>query len=342
MNDTTAARTGRNNFAMLTALWVACEAFMGGIIHGLKLPVSGLLVGSSAVICIGLIAHYHPTRSAVLKATLLVCIFKMMLSPQSPPMAYVAVAFQGITGALLLPGKKHFAIRHTLFCLLALVESALQRIIILSFIYGKNLWKVADETVSKLFGLKQNAPVSLGLALVYLGIHLAAGLLAARFTLMAIRKGGVWRKQYAGWNKASEQSGNPGPVQQDKTGSHKRKINRGAMVLFALLAILYVLAMKTDNRQAGLISGILFRSAVLLALWYFILGPLLTLLITRWLRKKSAAYAHEIESINQALPGMTRMLRDCWILSARQKGPGRMALFGKLVITQTLHSTDEP
>ena len=30
----------------LIALWIFCEAVLGGIIHGLKLPVSGLIVGS--------------------------------------------------------------------------------------------------------------------------------------------------------------------------------------------------------------------------------------------------------------------------------------------------------
>ena len=46
----------------LIALWVVCEALLGGIIHGFKLPVSGLIVGSSAVVCICLIAHYVPSR----------------------------------------------------------------------------------------------------------------------------------------------------------------------------------------------------------------------------------------------------------------------------------------
>ncbi len=342
MNDTRTATTGHNNFATLTALWVVCEAFLGGIIHGLKLPVSGLLVGSSAVICIGLIAWYHPTRSAVLKATLLVCIFKMMLSPQSPPMAYVAVAFQGITGALLLPGKNHFAVRHTVFCLLALVESALQRIIILSFIYGKNLWKVADETVSKLFGLKQNAPVSLWLALVYLGIHIAAGILAARFTLMAIRKGNIWKKQYSAWTATNTPMNTPGSDRPELSVSRKRKFNRGILLMFLLLGVLYLLSSQTNSRQAGLIAGILFRATALLALWYFILGPLFTKLINRWLSRKSSAYAGDIASINRAIPDLTATLRNCWSLSARQKGAGRITLFGKLVIIQTLHATDEP
>ncbi|HEY6503012.1 MAG TPA: hypothetical protein VIZ28_03470, partial [Chitinophagaceae bacterium] len=85
----------------LIALWVLNEAMLGGIIHGLKIPVSGLIVGGAAVICICLIAWYVPKKGAIIKATIIVAIFKMMLSPQAPPPAYMAVFFQGLMGELL-------------------------------------------------------------------------------------------------------------------------------------------------------------------------------------------------------------------------------------------------
>ncbi len=342
MKELSSSRTGRSNFSTLTALWVICEAFLGGIIHGLKLPVSGLVVGSSAAICIGLIAYYHPTRGAVLKATLLVAIFKMMLSPQSPPMAYVAVAFQGICGALLLPGKKYFAFRHTVFCLLALLESAVQRIVILTFIYGKNLWQVADESVSKLFGLKETAAFSLTLAALYIFIHLVIGLLAARFTLLAIRRHKDWHEHYSPLMsdyRLGEVSGN---IRDNVTATNKRKLNRVLLLIFAVLGVLYLLALKSDSRQAMVIAGILFRSAALLACWHFIAGPLISRFITRWLRKKSAEQAEEIETIAQQLPEMTRLLAACWSFSARKKGAERIALFGKLVLVNTLNQSHEP
>src|SRR5687768_15660381 len=92
----------------LIALWVLCEALLGGIIHGLRLPVSGIIVGSAAVICITLIAWKVPHKGAILKATVIVAIFKMMLSPQAPPPAYIAVFFQGMTGELFFWNRKNF------------------------------------------------------------------------------------------------------------------------------------------------------------------------------------------------------------------------------------------
>src|SRR5690242_9479139 len=110
----------------LIALWVICEALLGGIIHGLKLPVSGLIVGSSAVICISLIGFYNSSRGAIIKATVVVGIFKMMLSPQSPFAAYVAVFFQGMLGEILFRGKNNFRLRCFVFAIISLIESGIQ------------------------------------------------------------------------------------------------------------------------------------------------------------------------------------------------------------------------
>src|SRR5436190_3357420 len=98
----------RQTYYRLIALWVVCEAMLGGIIHGLKLPVSGLIVGSAAVICISMISYYNPKRGSILKATIIVAIFKMMLSPQSPFPAYIAVFFQGLIAELIFMNRKSF------------------------------------------------------------------------------------------------------------------------------------------------------------------------------------------------------------------------------------------
>jgi hypothetical protein len=112
----------------LIGLWILCEAVLGGIIHGLRIPVSGLIVGSSAVVCICLIAWYNPLKGTILKATIIVAIFKMMLSPQAPPTAYVAVFFQGILGEAIFWKRRLYTVSCILFGALALIESGLQRI----------------------------------------------------------------------------------------------------------------------------------------------------------------------------------------------------------------------
>src|SRR5829696_7949245 len=103
----------------LIVLWVLCEAVLGGLMHAVKIPFTGIIVSSGAVICICLIAFYVPVKGAILKATIIVAIFKMMLSPHTPPTAYVAVFFQGLMGQLLFFNLKFFRLSCILLAVFA-------------------------------------------------------------------------------------------------------------------------------------------------------------------------------------------------------------------------------
>src|SRR5436190_14786354 len=140
----------RGIYYRLIALWVLCEAMLGGIIHGFKIPVSGLIVGSCAVICICLIAYYVPAKGAIIKATIIVAVFKMMLSPQAPPPAYIAVFFQGCLGELLFWNRRFHTLSSILLAMLALLESGLQRILVLTIVYGNEFWKAINDFINGL------------------------------------------------------------------------------------------------------------------------------------------------------------------------------------------------
>ena len=156
----------------LIALWVLCEAMLGGIIHGLKIPVSGLIIGSCAVLCISLIAWYVPNKGAIIKATLVVAIFKMMLSPQAPPPAYIAVFFQGTLGELLFfRNRKFYSLSCIILALLALLESGLQRILVLTIVYGNDLWTVINNFINGLTKQKTTTNYSQLIAGGYVLLH---------------------------------------------------------------------------------------------------------------------------------------------------------------------------
>src|SRR5215203_3359077 len=172
----------------LIALWIFCEAVLGGIIHGLKLPVSGLIVGSCSVICICLIACYVPLRNAILKATIIVAIFKMMLSPHSPPTAYIAVFFQGLVGQLLFSTNGFYKVSCILLGVIALAESALQRILVMTIVFGNDLWKAMNETVSKLTGQAGATNYSLLFGVGYLLLHILVGFIVGLFAYKLTKK----------------------------------------------------------------------------------------------------------------------------------------------------------
>ncbi|MES1224974.1 MAG: hypothetical protein ABUT20_56320, partial [Bacteroidota bacterium] len=142
--------TDTNNqiYYRFIALWILCEAMLGGIIHGFKIPVSGLIIGSCSVICISLIAYYVPAKGSIIKATIIVAIFKMMLSPQASFPAYIAVFFQGFVGELLFFNKRFYLVACMLLAILTLLESATQRIFVLVIVYGTDFWKAINEFIS--------------------------------------------------------------------------------------------------------------------------------------------------------------------------------------------------
>ncbi|RYY90979.1 MAG: hypothetical protein EOO15_00075 [Chitinophagaceae bacterium] len=163
----------------LTALWAFCESGLGGVLHALKLPFTGLIVGSFSVICITLIAwcsqrHYRK----ILDSLLLVLIIKAAVSPHAPPTAYVAVAFQGLAGYTLyrLAGVRAGSV-YTL-AVLALLESAVQKLLNMTLFFGKSFWSAADELVAFIgrelrIGLP---PGSILLVVVYVGLYLLGGI----------------------------------------------------------------------------------------------------------------------------------------------------------------------
>src|SRR5258706_2186431 len=183
----------------LIALWVLNEAMLGGIIHGLNIPVSGLIVGSCAVVCICLIAWYVPVKGAIIQATVIVAIFKMMLSPQAPPPAYIAVFFQGLMGELLFWNRKYFRLFCVVLALLAMVESAFQRIISITIIYGNDFWTAVNGFFKKLTGSEQITDYSYFIIFCYVLIHIIAGIVLGSwvgFLPQRIQLMGTFQKQY--------------------------------------------------------------------------------------------------------------------------------------------------
>lgn len=184
----------KQTYYRLIALWVLCEAMLGGIIHGLKIPVSGLIVGSCAVICICLIAWYVPGKGVILKATIIVAIFKMMLSPQAPLPAYFAVFFQGLLGELLFRNKKFFTFSCIALAVLTLIESGFQRILALTIIYGNDIWVVFNDFINGLTKQKTTTNYSLWIGGGYVTLHLMAGFWVGGWAARLPKRIEQWRK----------------------------------------------------------------------------------------------------------------------------------------------------
>ncbi|MBA3648274.1 MAG: hypothetical protein H0W62_06955 [Chitinophagales bacterium] len=328
----------------LIALWAVCEGMLGGIIHGFNLPVTGLIVGSGAVIIICLIGFFVPEKGSIIKATIIVAIFKLMLSPQSPLPAYFAVFFQGITGELVFSflrsikapvTGRFYKILCIIFATLALMESGLQRIVVTTLIYGTAFWKAVNDFINGLTHQKSISNYSLLIAGSYVALHFIAGLFIG-FTAATIpanlRK---WKQLYQpGILINTEETIVP------KTAKKNTFWRKGLFLVWTALLMLFFQSEFKVGRP--LLSSddtlhILIRSALIFLSWYFLVSPLLTFFMKKWLERQKIKSKSTINDILLLIPSIKYLLLKCWQYSRDEKGLRRLQKFLKIALVNSLY-----
>lgn len=324
----------------LIALWVLCEAMLGGIIHGFKIPVSGLVVGSCAIICICLIAWYVPKKGSIIKATIIVAIFKMMLSPQAPPPAYVAVFFQGLLGELLFWNRRFFKLSCILLATLGLLESGLQRILMLTIVYGNDLWKVVNNFFNGLTKQKTATNYSLWIGAGYVALHFITGLVAGWWASLLPKRIAKWRSE----NKYNV------VVQESSTGfspaviKKRKRLKIGLLIIWLLLIALYVQSyfkIGTPLLPSHISLKILLRSFIIVMGWMFIISPLLTKLLHGWLKKRQSRSQQDVQEVLRLLPATQELISQCWKQSSNDKGWKRISTWSKMVLVNAMKESSD-
>ena len=324
----------------LIALWVLCEAMLGGIIHGLKIPVSGLVVGSCAIICICLIGWYVPKKGSILKATLIVAIFKMMLSPQASFPAYFAVFFQGAMGEFLFRNRNHYRLSCMLLGVLGLLESGLQRILVLTIVYGNDFWRVINDFINGLTKQKVSSNYSLWIASGYVAIHFVTGAVVGWWASVLPRRVATWQKK----NNFSISAEVAGTVSLPVNAKKRTRLKKGLFLVWIILVALYIQSyfkIGTPLLPPNLALKILLRSLIIVLSWIFIFGPLLKQAIHLWLKKKQARAQTDIQQVFQLLPATQRLMAESWKLSSDKKGWNRLKKFSRVVLVNALNMTVE-
>ncbi len=317
----------------LIALWVLCEALLGSVIHGLRIPVSGLIVGSAAVICISLIAWYVPEKGAILKATIVVAIFKMMLSPQASFPAYIAVFFQGGTGELLFWNRKNYRLSCMILAILALLESGLQRILVLTIIYGNDLWVVVNDFMNGLTKQAKRTNYSLWIGTLYVALHLLAGLIIGWFS------GNLPRKIELLKTNSVFIIDDPEGVKEIQAGKKRRKRRGLLIIVWLFLLCLFLqseLGIGKPLLPSNIIIRILIRSLLIIFGWMLIISPLLNQLLHSWLTKKQVRWKTEILAVNSLLPSIRILFLASWKQSASKKYLLRLREFAGILLVNLL------
>lgn len=313
-------KTSINPVKRITALWALSEAALGGVLHALKIPFTGLFIGGSAVIFITLIPFFSNKRGIILKATLLVMVVKAMVSPHSPVNAYLAVAFQGLIGEtlfLLIRSKKIAAF---LLGFLSLLESSIQKILVITIVFGQNIWEAIDlfgKYVVSQFLITSDSidifSISLMLITLYICIHLSFGIII-----------GLWAPYLAEDIKIRIQdkpllnlSIFTSTKKPEKKPNKNQKIWKNISIIFiiSLATIIFILSyfspvFEKSKGYAALVM--ILRSIMIMVIWYYLLGPFLLKHLRRFLNKKSTVYQSEVNDILNFIPTMKQIITHTW------------------------------
>lgn len=176
----------KNIILRLTYLWAFIEASLGGLLHFFHLPITGLVIGGFAIISIVLIAKYaQNVFVTILQALGIVLAIKFALSPQSPAGAYIAVAFQGCSAAIIFSLMKVNKITIYLFSVVVMLESAIQKPLMSWIILGKEYWSSVIKLGEDFFKLSSSSftDVALLTFAIYLLMYVVWAIIIANWAI---------------------------------------------------------------------------------------------------------------------------------------------------------------
>ncbi len=319
----------------LTALWALNESGLGGFLHVFNTPFTGLIVGGISILLISLIAYYAENKwQSILKALVIVLIIKMAVSPYSPFGAYVAVSFQAVFGAFLFSKFSWKGATIMILGMVTFLESALQKLLILTIVYGTELWEAINiygTWVQKKLNFISETSTSTALIIIYLFVYGICGLLAGFFIKSII-------EIIANQKEADFSLGIASISIEVKKGkvSFKSKVIWVWLVTVALIVLAF-------SFFGGTLLGwqkalyILLRSFLILMLWYLVLGPFLLKLVRKYLNRKESQYKEDITNTMDLFPYFRQILSYTWQETKHLKGYTRFKYFMANSISNCIH-----
>ncbi len=318
----------------ITSLWAFSESALGGILHAFRIPFRGMVISGAAVIFISMIGYFSKKRGNVLKALLMVLIVKGLVSPHTPPAAYAAVILQGILGEILFFSKKLFRLSALLLGIFTLLFSSIQKIFILTIVFGNTLWESIDEFAGIIINnfTPQDYATEFNFSYLlisfYLGLHLLLGALI-------------------GWTagKLPNQTKNILPINIFEFNSFNSKKNKflndkavqkrwrqrpSSILLIAFILVLVIISYfypELGSNKATEIIFMVLRALLILIIWYSLLGPLALKFFRRFLKKKENLHITEINNIIDSFPHLRALVSYSWKISSPDKGYKRIKTF---------------
>lgn len=301
--------------------------------HGIHIPFTGMIVSCLAVTCIIFIAYYVPSKNNIIKATIIVACFKLMLSPHSPPTAYIAVFFQGTLGQLLFYKKRFFMASAIILAVMALVESAVQRILVLMILYGNTFWYALNEFIHKTVGTN-NINYSSLIAILYILLHAIVGVFTGIYAVNLANRSDSWRKDHTSLQFKIIPGAIPGNNDQ-----RNKRIKWFFVLLWMILILLFLYSYLYPGQSVirpGEVLKIILRSVLILLTWHIIIAPVMMHFIKRSLHAQQTKQKTALKEIMAIIPATKYIFIQSWKVSAEEKGIKRIKYFLKVLFVNIL------
>jgi len=334
------AEQRQNAIQRLTALWAFTESGLGGIMHALQIPFTGLLVGGMAVIMISLIADLSGNNyKLILKSAVIVLIVKAMVSPHTPVPAYIAVSFQALLGFALFSLLRVNFLSIILLSCIAMFESAIQKILVLTIFFGTSIWKALDEMMAMLakqFG-SSITNGSYWIIGIYLSVYIIGGFFIAWLAYKTIQdfksRAPVLKLDITGGLAV------PPPVLKKNPKNFYKKLWMLVVLMITLSAVLFIFAADAKTGWLAVTKTITWTLSAIL-FWYMLIGPLFTKAVQSLLLKKRNRYSDEVSKALAFLPVLKQLSILAWQQSKLQLGFKRWQVFFTSLIHAALTYTE--
>lgn len=295
------------NIDKLTALWALSESGLGGILHAFQIPFSGFFLAAFAILVIRLIAFYskNPFKS-VLNATFLVLLIKAAVSPQSPPMAYLAVAFQGFSGAIIFQIIKKQSLATVFHAVFSMMETALQKLLVLWIFFGTSFFKAFDDFSREIFknlGLNVDS-FSSWIIVIYLLAYFIWALYVAYLSINVPKN--LSKRQLKFEAEAL--------ILIKRLEVKRRKYFERLVIPLLIILGIYLFAILTHSE---LLWRSFYRTLFILFVWWLI-APLIKSVLIWWLSKQRESHREDFSNIfillsktqNQIKPALAMAKKD--------------------------------
>ncbi len=281
----------------LSALWALTEITLGGVLHALRIPLTGLFVGSTALACVYLIAISSKHYRSIVKSLSVVSAIKVMSTPHASPFSYLAMAAQSLCCMPLAGRRGQSRIWVTVMFLLASIYSPMQKLMILYVTLGQHgLSAVLVELRDWVAPNLTTTEFVMVPLLLWFGAHLSAGFFLAKWLHRWAIAGSTHSELYDEWNRTELGT----PVLAPSRASRRRQIAFSAVTV-AALSLLYVF----EGYLPGWVH-VLWRPLLIIACWQLMARPLLMILSKYWTR--STIDESDVRAVMDEFPRMWSIL----------------------------------